>query len=88
MLTEFGYDLYAGNVDRLVMEIAVDTGGRDIPLEFLVCRRKDLKSKMKSIEYLADFVKGANAKHYRLSDKELTSKNALAIMAEHDEIAN
>jgi len=87
-LTEFGYDLYAGNVDRLVMEIAVDSGSREIPLEFFVCRRKDLKSKLKSIEYLGDFCKGSNAKNYRLSEKEMTNKNALTVMAEHDEIAN
>jgi hypothetical protein len=25
VITEFGYDLFTGNVDRLVMEIAIDT---------------------------------------------------------------
>ena len=70
-MTEFGYDKYANNFDRLVMEIAIDTGSKDIPLEFFVCKKKDIKAKMKSIDYLQDFVRSSNAKNYRISDKEM-----------------
>jgi len=87
-ITEFGFDFVNGNVDRLVMEIAIDTNNRDIPLEFFVCRKKDLKSKMKSIDYLSDFVKNASAKNYKIADKDMSNKNLLSIMSEHDEIAN
>jgi len=34
------------------MEVALDTGARDLPLEFFVCKKKDLKSNLKQIEYL------------------------------------
>lgn len=74
-VTEFGYDLYVGNVDRLVVEVAIDTGKKEVPLEFFVCKRKDVKSKMKSIEYLSDFVRASNAKNYRVSEKDISSKN-------------
>lgn len=87
-LTEYGFDFFNGNVDRLVMEIAIDTGGKDIPLELLICKKKDLKSKMKSIDYLSDFVKNSAAKNYKIADKDMANKNLLAIMSEHDEIAN
>lgn len=40
------------------------------------------------MEYLGEFVKNSNAKHYRLGDKLAQEKNALMIMSEHDEIAN
>ena len=87
-LTEFGYDMYVGNVDRLVMEIPIDTGSREIPLEFFMCRKKDVKTHMKNMEHLSEFVKASNAKNYRIADKDMKNKNLLTILAEHDEIAN
>ena len=88
ILTEYIYDMYSGNVDRLVIDIAFDLGSKDLPLEMYICRRKDLKTKMKSMEHLSEFVKNSNAKNYRLSEKEAANKNSLVIMSEHDEIAN
>lgn len=88
VLTEYIYDMFSGNVDRLVIDIALDLGTRELPIELYICRRKDLKQKMKSIEHLSNFVKNSNAKHYRLDEKAAASKNSLVIMSEHDEIAN
>lgn len=58
-----------GNKDRLVIDIALDTGNKDLPLEFFICRKKDVKLKNKDIEHLKDFVKPSNAKNYKLTDK-------------------
>jgi hypothetical protein len=88
VLTEYIYDMYSGNVDRLVIDIALDLGTRETPIEMYICRRKDLKQKMKAIEHLGEFVKNSNAKNYRLNDEQSSNKNSLVIMSEHDEIAN
>lgn len=88
LLTTYTYDLFYGTPDTLTVEIPIDLGGRDLPLEFFICRRKDLKHKLSQMSYLDDFVKNSNAKNYRLSEKQLQEKNALMIMSEHDEVAN
>jgi len=79
--------MFTGNFDKLVIEIAIDTGSRNLPVELFVCKRKELKSKMKSLDSL-EICKGSNAKNYRLSEKDMANKNSLTIMSEHDEIAN
>lgn len=61
--------MYVGNVDRVCIDIALDLGSRELPIEFYVCRQKDIKSKMKSIENLSEFVKNSNAKHYKLNEE-------------------
>ena len=82
-------DVYIGNKDTITIEAPIDMGGKEYPMEFLVCKRKDLKSKMAQFDHLdGDFIKNSNAKHYRLGEKDLSKKNALMIMSEHDEIAN
>jgi hypothetical protein len=68
--------------------IPIDLAGKEMPMEFFVCRRKDLKAKMAAMEHLADMVKNSNAKHYRVGDQLSQDKNALVIMSEHDEVAN
>jgi hypothetical protein len=52
----------------MTIEVPMDLQGREFPIEFFICRRKDLKAKMANLEYLGDFVKNSNAKHYRLGD--------------------
>jgi hypothetical protein len=82
------YDLYLGTKDTLVIEIPIDLGGKDLPLEFLICPKKDLKNKMAAFPYLADFVKNSSTKNYKIDESKLGSKNQLMIMSEHDDIAN
>ena len=43
---------------------------------------------MNKLDYINDFVKNSNAKNYKLNDQQQKEKNALMIMAEHDEITN
>ena len=62
--------------------------GKEIPLEFFICRKKELKSKLQTLTHLSNFVRNSNTKNYRLSDEEMMNKNTLVIMSEHDEIAN
>ena len=88
LITKFIYDQYAGTQDTMAIEVPLDLAGKEFPCEFYICRRKDLKSKMASMEYLGDMVKNSNAKNYRLGDKAAAEKNALMIMSEHDEVAN
>jgi hypothetical protein len=77
-----------GTQDTVTIEVPMDLAGKEMPCEFFICRRKDLKNKMAAMEYLGDMVKNSNAKNYRLGDKLAAEKNALMIMSEHDEVAN
>ena len=52
MLTRFSYDMFYGTFDQMVIEAPIDLLGRDLPLEFLICRRRDLKAKMTEMPYL------------------------------------
>mmetsp|Transcript_24230 Transcript_24230/g.37350 ORF Transcript_24230/g.37350 Transcript_24230/m.37350 type:complete len:201 (-) Transcript_24230:236-838(-) len=88
LFTTSSLDLMNGVTDQVVVEIPIHQPNREIPLEFFICKRKDLKTKMNAMTYLGSFVKNSNAKHYRLSDQQMMEKNALMIMSEHDEIAN
>ena len=88
MFTTLGLDLVYGTTDSVSVEIPVHQTGSEVPLEFFVCRKKDLKAKMNTLTHLGNFVRNSNTKNYRLSDAELLNKNSLIIMSEHDEIAN
>ena len=88
-LTEYVYDLISGNIDRLSIDIALDMGSKEHPIELYICRKKDVKAKMKTLEHLANFVKNSNTKNYKIEEgKGAAAKNSLIIMSEHDEIAN
>jgi len=41
-----------------------------MPLEFFICKRKDLKQKMTELAYLKEYVKNSNCKNYRLPESE------------------
>ena len=88
LLTNLVMDPYLGTRDTMTVEIPMDLDKKEYPIEFFICRRKDLKSKMAAMEYLGEMVKNSNAKNYRLGDKMAEDKNALMIMSEHDEVAN
>ena len=88
LLTNYVLDKYLGTLDTMTIEIPMNLDSKEYPIEFFICRRKDLKAKMAAMEYLSDMVKNSNAKNYRLGDKEAQDKNALMIMSEHDEVAN
>ena len=87
VLTRYLFDLLKGNEDYLELSIPIDIGDRKLPLEFFMCRRKDMKQKMTELTYLKDYVKNATCKHYRIPEAD-QNKNTLMIMSEHDEIAN
>ena len=87
LLTNFIMDKYLGTKDTMTIEIPMNLDSREYPIEFFICRRKDLKAKMAAMEYLGEMVKNSNAKNYRLGDKA-DDKNSLMIMSEHDEVAN
>jgi hypothetical protein len=88
LLTNYVLDQYLGTRDTMTIEVPINLEGKEFPIEFFVCKRKDLKNKMAAMEYLGDMVKNSNAKNYRLGDKMIQDKNALMIMSEHDEVAN
>jgi len=69
LLTSLTYDMFYGTTDTLTIEVPLDLGSRDLPLEFYICRRKDWKQRASQLTHLADLVQGANAKNYRLSEK-------------------
>jgi hypothetical protein len=69
----------------MIIEIPIETNNRSIALEFLICKKKDLKTKLKEMSYLNDMVYNSNTKHYK---PDANFKNAFMIMSEHDEIAS
>ena len=81
------FDGFKGHEDYLELSIPIDIGNRNLPLEFFICKRKDVKAKLTELAYLKDFVKNANCKNYRIPEAE-QNKNTLMIMTEHDEVAN
>lgn len=87
-LTYFCHDMIKGYKDQLEIQIPIDIGNRQLPLEFFICRRKDAKKKMEELKHLKNYVKNSNAKNYKLNDDEMANKNSLMIMSEHDEISN
>lgn len=88
ILTQLAYDFPMGKTDTLTIDVPIDLNGRQMPLDLLICRRKDIKAKLAQFGYMQDTLKNSNTKNYRLSDREMQGKNALMILSEHDEIAN
>jgi len=62
--------------------------GRELPVEFLICQKRDLKGLFQQFPHLEYMVKNSNAKNFKLKEDDLKSKSALMIMSEHDEIAS
>ena len=67
-MTSLTYDLFYGYQDTLTIEVPIDTGKRDIPIEFYMCRRKDWKKKSNELSHLTDMVSIASAKNYKLNE--------------------
>ena len=68
ILTKYLYDGFKGHEDYLELNIPIDLGNRQLPLEFFICKRKDLKQKMTELSYLKEHVKNANCKNYRVAE--------------------
>lgn len=85
-MTTLSYDMYYGTPDTVTIEIPIDLP-RDLQMEFMMVRKKDMKAKLAALPYLNDFVKSSNAKNYKLGDK-IGSNNSLVILSEHDEVTN
>ena len=86
LMTTLSYDMYYGTPDTVTIEIPIDLP-RDLQMEFMMVRKKDMKAKLAALPYLNDFVKSSNAKNYKLGDK-IGSNNSLVILSEHDEVTN
>lgn len=87
LLTHYFFDTPKSKFDTIHIDMPIELEkGRNLPLEFLIIRRKDLKNKLKEFEYLQNMVHNSNTKNYR--PKDLENRNGYLIMSEHDEIAN
>ena len=78
-------DAYKGYNDHVVIEIPIDIGSREMPLEFLICKKRELKKRLEAQPHLKEFVGASNAKNYR---PDVADNSIYMIMSEHDEIAN
>ena len=78
--------MYKGTQDTLVIDIPIDLAGRNLPLEFFVCKKKDLKKKLDDLGASSSMIHNSNAKNYRPANP--ADKNTFVIMSEHDEISN
>ena len=56
-----------------------------MPLEFLICKKRELKKRLEAQPHLKEFVGASNAKNYR---PDVADNSIYMIMSEHDEIAN
>jgi hypothetical protein len=88
LFSSLSFDLLNNVQDSLYVNIPIDLKGRNLPLEFFICRKKDLKSKLATLEYIGRFVRNSQPKHLKLSEEETKSKTSLIVMAEHDEVSN
>jgi hypothetical protein len=79
--------MYTGKEDNVIMEMPIDLG-RNLPLEFFVCRKKKYLKKIDEYAYFKSLLSISNTKHFRPSEDENRSSNSFVIMSEHDEIAN
>jgi len=52
VLTRWIYDFAKGTTDNLIIDIPIDLGGRELPLEFFICKKKDLKKNLEKMIYL------------------------------------
>jgi len=85
MLTRYVFDIYKATQDTLTIDIPIDLAGRNLPLEFYICKRKDLKKKLEELGDGASMIHNSNAKNYR---PDSADKNTFVVMSEHDEISN
>ena len=81
-------DAYVGKTDTLTMEIPIDLKGRELPLEFLVVPKKDLKSFYNTYQYAESMLKSSNSKHLKYSEQEQLQKSSVLVMSEHDEVTS
>jgi hypothetical protein len=88
LTTTLTLDVFNGVQDSVQVLIPIDLKGRELPMEFFMCKKKDLKNKLGQLSHLGEFVKNSQAKNYRLSDEESKDKHAVMVMAEHDEVSN
>ena len=90
-VTNHIYDRAMGTVDNLVLEMPLDpnnNGKCDLPLEFFMCRIRDVAARKKEIKSLGDgMISQVGCKHFQLTGAQLKQKNNLQIFAEHSEIA-
>lgn len=79
-----------GIKDTVQIDIPLEAGtnAAPTPIEFYICKKKDIKAAQVNIPHLKEFVKNSNPKHYRLADSQLSDKNTYMINSEHDEITN
>mmetsp|Transcript_8631 Transcript_8631/g.14602 ORF Transcript_8631/g.14602 Transcript_8631/m.14602 type:complete len:269 (+) Transcript_8631:380-1186(+) len=87
LFTTLLFDLTSQTEDLVQFNIPLNLP-KNMPLEFLVCRRKDLKGRVSKLTNPGNFIKNPNSKHFKLSEAEASSKNSLMVLAEHDEISN
>jgi len=53
MLTQFAIDLTNGRKDTVTIDIPLDVaGGKEPPIDFFICRRKDIKAKYAAFPYM------------------------------------
>ena len=56
LMTHFFADPYLGRKDSVVLEIPIDLKGRELPLEFLICQKKNLKAMFNEYPHLENMV--------------------------------
>lgn len=95
-ITNYIYDPAMGNTDNLTIEMPLDpynnynssSRADTLPLEFFICRIRDVANRKKEIKSLGDgLINQVSSKHFQLTPAQLKQKNNLQLFAEHTEIA-
>lgn len=97
LVTNFLYEPLNGDTDTLTIEMPLDPFNNYgkatfldavIPLEFFICRIRDVNKHKKEIKSLGDgMINQVSCKNFQLSAAQLKNKNNLQLFAEHSEIA-
>lgn len=93
LLSNFIADPILGTTDQLHIEIPLDPHNDNLrkpvpPIEFMICKLKDYKNKIKEIRHLETLCKSSKCKSYTVKEDDLVKKDTYMVLAEHDDIAN
>jgi hypothetical protein len=87
-------DLIWPSKDTVTVEIPIapaqytlpdGTVTNEIPIEFFICKKREMKTLFTNLAYLKNFVAPVQPKNFKLTNPD---SNSLIVLAESDEVAN
>jgi hypothetical protein len=94
ILSTFLLDLFSASEDLVYIDIPIQVAAHQlpdgsssssIPVEFLLCKKREQKSIFSSFPYLKNFLSPTNTKNFKPDPKD---SNSLVVLCESEEAAN